>query len=82
MGMVGLMSLSATMLLASCGGENPTEEDAVDSDNEKVIENTVMKTEPTVVEKTVMQTVPREEQTVIEKETDQEVEPVDEGTQE
>lgn len=83
MGRVAIMSLSATMLLASCGAEEePAEEDAVEEENQRVVEDTVLVTEPTVVEKTVMQTVPVEEQTIIERETDQEVEPVDPGTQE
>lgn len=86
MGMFALASVSATMLLASCGGDAaedaPAEDDVVEEESERVVENTVLRTEPTVVEKTVMQTVPVEEQTVIEKETDTEVEPVDPGTQE
>ncbi len=80
-GTVALMSLSATMLLASCGGD-AAEDAPAEEESERVVENTVLRTEPTVVEKTVMQTVPVEEQTVIEKETDTEVEPVDPGTQE
>jgi hypothetical protein len=62
---MGALMLATPLLLTACGGGGG----GGGEETKNVIEETVMKTQPTVVEKTVMETVPVEQETVIQEET-------------